>query len=343
MLSATKHEDDKVGRFLGALAFLVAGALLFVQQTDVMDAEYDLGVLLPLPAISLSLFLLFVTLAVLLYVLGIAMPVTPPPSSEAATPRGHSKLFFLEIAQETRDTWENRWKRKPDALQRDLVKQYREETLNLAYRAYVKRNRSTEASVFFQVALLFFGLTMGFAVHAASATPVSAGGEIYSWTYDLQLPVAAGLAVFASLIVYTQFAAVAVRRIGNRESEALGGLYVVMVAVALLIGLLVLVPPEASEGWRVAAAIAAFVTAGAMAAGWSTSRRKQPSALFIVVALLFAASAAASFWLTPPAVQLLVAVLAAGSPLSWQFVRSVRDLQDLRAARRANRQETGML
>ncbi|MDP8928253.1 MAG: hypothetical protein M3O70_06675 [Actinomycetota bacterium] len=38
VLAAMKHEDDKVGRFLTAIAFLVAGALIFVKPESSLPA-----------------------------------------------------------------------------------------------------------------------------------------------------------------------------------------------------------------------------------------------------------------------------------------------------------------
>lgn len=65
VLAATKHEDDKVGRFLTAIAFLAAGALLFVEPR-VLAARYDLGsATVPLPSIALALFLVTMLLSLL--------------------------------------------------------------------------------------------------------------------------------------------------------------------------------------------------------------------------------------------------------------------------------------
>src|SRR5437016_5520390 len=76
VLEATKHEDAKVGRFLTAIAFLVAGALAFVSG-DVLRTTYRVGdSTIPIPAILMGLFLSITVISVLMLILAIGTPLT---------------------------------------------------------------------------------------------------------------------------------------------------------------------------------------------------------------------------------------------------------------------------
>ena len=58
VLDATKHQDDKIGRFLTAIAFLFTGAIAFGTRSDLLQIRYSLGTEdRALPAICLALFL----------------------------------------------------------------------------------------------------------------------------------------------------------------------------------------------------------------------------------------------------------------------------------------------
>lgn len=155
VLDATKHQDDKIGRFLGAIAFVLAGALLFVEPT-VLQARYVLGdARLALPVFALSMFLAHIVASALLYLLATSAPLALPrlPDAEPA----HSHLFFRAIAGETGATWDQLWS-DSTTLQDHLITEYIRETLNLAQRADNKAQRSQEASALFVLSLLSFFL-----------------------------------------------------------------------------------------------------------------------------------------------------------------------------------------
>ena len=107
-LDATKHQDDKIGRFMAGIAFLIAGALVFNEPT-VLQATYLVGdTSLPLPALTLGTFLVLVVLSLFFYVLAMSAPLTIPPGT---TTDRRSHQYFLLIAGETRDTWRSYWER----------------------------------------------------------------------------------------------------------------------------------------------------------------------------------------------------------------------------------------
>lgn len=120
-LDATKHQDDKIGRFLAAIAFLTGGALVFFDR-DVLGVLYRLGNRdLPLAAWSLGAFLVLVSMSVLLLILSLATPLTMPVARKRLR-LGRSHLFFLAIAGETEESWRRLW-RDDGSLGRKLEKE----------------------------------------------------------------------------------------------------------------------------------------------------------------------------------------------------------------------------
>src|SRR5216683_1174955 len=79
VLAATTHQDDKIGRFLAAIAFLVGGVVIFATNTTVLSARSKLGGhILQLPAIFLAIFLALTTLSAMLFILATSEPLTMP-------------------------------------------------------------------------------------------------------------------------------------------------------------------------------------------------------------------------------------------------------------------------
>jgi hypothetical protein len=67
VLDATKHQDDKIGRFLTAIAFLFTGAIALGVRTDIPAVKVLIGgTPRALPAIFLGLFLALSIFSVLL-------------------------------------------------------------------------------------------------------------------------------------------------------------------------------------------------------------------------------------------------------------------------------------
>lgn len=375
VLQATKHEDDKIGRFLTAIAFLVAGALLFSQQEGFFEARYDLGDGWPLPTIAMLGFVFSVVFSVLLYILTIAAPVTPPPVRQGDPRR--SRLFFQLIAEETPDTWAARWNVSAGEIRDDLVKQYRVETLNLAYRAYTKRNRSTEATHLFAVALLFFLLTIGLGVHAAAhLRPGEAASSTVPWALAAELLVALALALFPVVVLYQQWASHMVRErratvddppgrgseaesqpvlrtaqqvvVAGIETLGLKGFLVLGAGLGLLAFVLVMFADRDLGG---VAWIGALVAGAAMCVGWWSAQAAQrrsprltgPVVVRLVLALTLALSGTVTLFLEQPGPALVVAVVVALSPTGWQLWHCLRENRRLQTERRRRLDEEGMV
>jgi hypothetical protein len=218
VLDATKHQDDKIGRFLTGIAFLIAGALVFTSP-EVLQARYAVGAThLRLPAIALITFMVLVVLSVLLYVLAMGAPLTIPSPPAARRSRGRSHLFFLLIAGETRESWERLWDDTASGgeLERELLREYLSETRNIAQRVDQKYERSTEASALFAVALLFFLLGTVLSVDVLQHAKVPAGAALQvpadlDWSAPLRATVAIILALFAAALVYHRLRATQAR------------------------------------------------------------------------------------------------------------------------------------
>ncbi len=195
VLDATKHQDDKVGRFLTAIAFLMAAAIAFGVRADVLTIKYDLQRPLPLPAILFMVFFALVILSVvlLLFALGQALRL---PSSTA--PGRSSYLFFMSIADHSNDNWNRQWSRETSEIESDIDSDLVGEIRNLAIRADGKYQRSAEAQSTFTIGLLAFilGLVLSLKV-LASGRP-----EVEPWNTSSRMITASVIGLFAFVLGY---------------------------------------------------------------------------------------------------------------------------------------------
>ncbi len=210
VLDATKHQDDKIGRFLAGIAFLIAGALVFTNSL-VLQAKYELGdIVLPLPALALGAFLVLIVLSLLFYILAMGAPLTIPSPGRRKLRASH--LFFLLIAGETDRSWRNLWA-QPE-MEQELLDEYIRETRNIAVRVDQKYERSNEASALFILALLFFLLGIVFSIDvlqrltvpATSSQSVAASANL-PWLLSLRAIVGGILALFATTLIYQRLRA----------------------------------------------------------------------------------------------------------------------------------------
>ena len=163
VIDATKHQDDKVGRVLAAVAFLTGGALVFV-KTDFLKASYHLnGRDYALTAIFLGAFLFFDFIAITLFILTVATPLTFP--GLASDTQQTSRLFFHVIARQTENEWRGMWDGDPSAdFEKDLIR----ETYNLASCVASKYQRSRIASTAFLAAIICLVPTLALAVDSVT-------------------------------------------------------------------------------------------------------------------------------------------------------------------------------
>jgi hypothetical protein len=253
-LDATKHQDDKIGRFMAGIAFLIAGALVFTDPT-VLQATYLVGdTSLPLPALALGTFLVLVVLSLFFYVLAMGAPLTIAPGT---TLERRSHQYFLVIAGETKKSWRDAWAGPEgltpfealEDLERKLADEEVDEIRNLAIRADLKYERANEGSALFVLALLFFLLGMVLSIQVNQQLEIPDGNgttrapEDLDWSLPLRALVGSLLALFPFVLLYQRLRAeqrksfdalVAQAREGRRRLHPLHALAVAYPVFVLL-------------------------------------------------------------------------------------------------------------
>jgi hypothetical protein len=198
-LDATKHQDDKVGRFLTTIAFLTAAAITFGTRTDVLRIQYNLDGLVPLPAVLFGAFFALVVVAVIFLLMALGQTLGLPPSqpSSGRTER-KSRLFFLVISGDTLENWLYRWKGEVSGIRDDLEQDFISETHNIATRADRKYRRTGEAQAIFTIALVLFGLAVTLALNVLARQKMSPA----PWDLRSRLLAGAVLTTFAASMGY---------------------------------------------------------------------------------------------------------------------------------------------
>jgi hypothetical protein len=160
ILDATKHQDDKIGRILGAVAFFTGGALAFVDR-ELLQARYQIGdSSVPLVATSLAVFLILTSLSVLEYLLALVAPLISPPRHKGPAKGVTSHIFFSTISEVAAEEWKQDWLRSEVKLAWDFERDLVSETMNLATRAKRKYDHAQAAAALFFCAAPFYALTI---------------------------------------------------------------------------------------------------------------------------------------------------------------------------------------
>ncbi len=198
VLDAVKHQDDKVGRFLTAVAFLVAGSIALGTRTGILRAGYQLEKSpanpVHLPAYLLSLFLFFIMISLGLLVTGMGAKLNPPGDGKPVP----SHLFFFRISEMPAEEWNGLWSVDSKAVGQSLIDEYQGEIVNIARRATNKYRRTLYAGAFLQLAILSLVLAAGLGFLADSFPRVSGAGNPVDWfAFQPRLVVAITIAAFA--------------------------------------------------------------------------------------------------------------------------------------------------
>lgn len=320
VLEATKHEDDKVARFLATIAFLVAGALAFLPR-EVVAATYKLdGASVPLPAVFLGLFLTLTVLAVMMFVMSIGTPLTffTPPQSRRTT----SHLYFHLIQRVGFTEWESMWD-DVNSVRAALREEYQREIYNLAARTANKRARAQEATALFLVALAAFGLLVGVGVDVLHDI------ENPQWDLGVRLPVFLGLSAYGALLLYWKL-----RELRINQPEGPLGIDVATVAVGqiLFIGSL-LIPNMFDTPWPVVLNLCGIAFAVAGSVGLLHDRGTSTAIVTLNVTLALFGIGALFAMQSGAGARLALAGGAAISPLLPNLFQSFRETTKLRKAR----------
>jgi len=213
VLDATKHQDDKIGRFLTAIAFLTATAFALANlgQGEFLFRRFNYGHERPihLTLFALTIFVLGVITTVLLLMSSFATPIRFPNLSREKDEgliisKQPSTFYFNEIATLPLGKWEDRWfKNASTRLKKDTFVALVKETHNLSSRATLKYARMSEAASIFSLSLLAYAFSMLFIVLAANQkfaknVPLNVTSPIY---LDSQIRLYICLLFFSFLII----------------------------------------------------------------------------------------------------------------------------------------------
>lgn len=332
VLDATKHQDDKIGRFLTAIAFLTTGAIALLFRTDVISSRYSFGdgSRWPLVLVGSIGFFACTFTAVMFLLISLSSPLRLPgaQSGRLESDRiNESLLFFQFIADRPRRTFEQYWKqRSAETLRKTMIDQLIAEAHNLAERANLKYRHTTEASAVFQLGLLF--LTAGLVLAGvATLDPTSpATAPVVNFGMGLRIGFVALLAGHAAVQLYgtlrsdEQSITMLILAVGPQPHQEAQNRYAAVRSTVPLIGCcflyiaLVMAPPVGvSVDWVVGGAAAAmpFVAVKVTAVRWrglGRLRRRVTLARNAGVAVLPALAAIGST-IVPGASELATAAL----------------------------------
>jgi hypothetical protein len=207
VLDATKHQDDKIGRILTAVAFLTGGALVFANKS-ILGGIYQVGDhAYHLTALFLGVFLFFDLLAVMLFILAVATPLTYP-GLVSGTGSNRSRLFYRVIGKTPWKDYEALWAQKDAESKDDMDQRLTEavssdlvaESYNIARRVLRKNDRSRDAAAFFLFALIFLVPTIVLSIDAVSRGTGSARHPLH-WDLNRRLWIGAPVALFVLVLV----------------------------------------------------------------------------------------------------------------------------------------------
>lgn len=200
VLDATKHQDDKVGRFLTAVSFLVIGAITLGTKPELMAVRYQLEpsrAPVPLPACLLILFFMFIAMSLVFLVTAMG--------ARLHVPDARSHLFFLSIADRSDDEWTEMWSPPSRILASMFRAEYRREILNIASRAKRKYQRTFWAGISLQVAVLCLGLAAILAFLANSAPEARIPSPVNWAALEPRLAVGLFIAAYSFAIAADSF------------------------------------------------------------------------------------------------------------------------------------------
>lgn len=335
VLDATKHQDDKIGRFLTAIAFLASGTIALMFRSDLQQISFSMGrgIVLHLPAILLTIFMVLVGATVALLVLSLGPNLTLPRLSREGR-RGDSYLFFLSIASQTHHEWQELWfsNRSPTDLQRQLLDGYLSEAHNIANKTMFKYARTNEARALFFLALASFTAAVALAGSSlADQRYTVEKGVFLLWSLRPRLILAGVLAFFCACAGYDWYRqGQTVQSLcndgkgkergseGDEEDEVPGGpagrrkAIAVITTMAVVYVLGVVIPYRGWQRWVTLAAAVAGIGVVLLAVRFVRGRSKEKIELLhvgmLILLLLLLAAPIVTTLLGKPQFNLLAAV-----------------------------------
>jgi hypothetical protein len=239
VLDATKHQDDKVGRLLGAVAFLTGGALVFA-NTEVLEVHFLVGGRsYPLGAVTLGAFILIDLVAVAVYLLAMAAPLTMPRRPKQG-PESVTHIFFRGIAPLNDREWGEQWHTERLVnLDDELVGEIK----NIAERADQKYGRTAIATSLFLAALVVLAPTVVLGLAASGK-----GTNALPWDTTVRWCVA----ISVVLVVGALLAPLAFTAFDGRNLGVPLWFTLLAVVYTALIGSLIVADGSTSGAWAIA-------------------------------------------------------------------------------------------
>lgn len=178
VLSALKHQDEKLNRTLTALAFLTAaGVTLYLQSEPRAQVRFSEGGP-SIPAVMFIIFLAAVTIALLTALAAIG-PGAALRLRAGSEPREASLIYYAAIAAD--DRWTERVGKSEKELNDLLLRNLHEETRMIASRVTYKVARSRESGAFVQLAILALTLLGIFQAGQPEGTAGDGLGDPARW------------------------------------------------------------------------------------------------------------------------------------------------------------------
>lgn len=205
VLDATKHQDEKIGRFLTAIAFLTATsfAMAGLSQGRFIFQTFKLGSQSPVHfgMYALAVFLLGVVATVLVLMTSFATQLRFP--NIEAPSDNTSIVYFAEISHNPLTDWINRWEDGPKLLSDSRDAHFIKEIHNLSIRAKTKYDRLREAASVFSLAMLAYAISIVFVVLAATRTEPSnlSGEEIPAINIDFRVRFAVWIVFMVFMLI----------------------------------------------------------------------------------------------------------------------------------------------
>lgn len=290
VLDATKHQDDKVGRFLTGVAFLTTAAVAYTVGFDIAAITYALGPWeLPLPALLAGGYLVLVVITVILLIMALGPNLGVPgrPSGPDDDGDYDSNLYFMAISARSQCDFLSAWGNSKSIgyLEDQTVTNLLEETHNIATKVRFKYHRTNEARAVFSFALILLGLAIVLGGYPKLDTSRAPGPV--AWTIGPRLAATALIAATAYLLSYDYLRLAQKPGFDKDRVTGLAGL----AAGAPLFVLGTGIPSEGSGFWAVAAIV--FQLAGAALCSYSMIRLKRQW-LCRVVAVIWAVGVVAA-------------------------------------------------
>jgi hypothetical protein len=266
VLSALKHQDDKLGRALTAQAFLTAAGITIYTQLGKDSVLTFGGQTLTAPRFFFLVFLVSIALS-LGFTLSAIGPSTPYKQKGGSPPA--SLIFYAAIRRD--DDWDRCLERSDEVLTETLARNFHAEAKKLAQRVNYKVRRAREAAAF-----LYFGLTALAVLGVFSQTRIS---ESVRWA------IASGVLVLSALVPLWDY--FHMRRLDFPEDAPDNRSYVYLVsAIAVATTLLVIAPKRDIEWAALVYALTLVLTARWGLLSWAFARNLLGATLIGGLAIL---------------------------------------------------------